>query len=43
MGLKGTIFSISMAMACASKLPMMMGNFRFPFSSPNISVYDPLL
>ena len=40
-GRLGTIFSISMAMACASNIPMMMGKRRFPRSSPNTNANDP--
>ena len=34
-GRLGRMFSISMAMDCASAPPMTMGNLRLPFTSPN--------
>jgi hypothetical protein len=42
MGLFGTIFSISMAMACASNIPIIMGNRRLPPSSPNTKAKEPV-
>lgn len=40
-GRLGMIFSISMAIACASNIPMTIGNFRLPSDSPRTKVNDP--
>ncbi len=41
MGRLGTIFSISMAMACASNMPMMIGSRRLPATSPSTKAKEP--
>jgi hypothetical protein len=40
-GRVGVIFSISMAMACASNMPIMIGKRRSPLASVRIKVNDP--
>ena len=41
MGLFGWIFSISMAMACASNIPMIIGSLLFPVASPSTRANEP--
>ena len=40
-GLVGFIFSIAIAIDCASNAPIIMGNLRFASTSPKIKAYAP--